>query len=370
MNMKYKTLISTGLPLLIFVALGGICFFLVNEPRESQRFSVAVSVSASLLHVYALVMFVRGFRYFKQELRTAYTFLSIGIAFLGIAIAQLPIINLFNLSFWTESGAMLVPYLVAVIPTLLGLRRFAHSLDLHSKWLSLPVVGVASILLGLGAIFIPYVSNTTPEVDLRTAIALTIVICTFFVASTIGATRIRSRAGASYTDSLNWLVIALASAAIGAFIYMLELLLSGSQGWYYEWSITILYFNLTGWLFLRAGYAFSIIGSSTKVVQKQQDTSSIDIILYVEGLASNPAEIDPIIDKLRAFTAEVGARRAVTTMEQVRLLKIYRELEDYLVTDEPLRKLSREEIRQAIEHRLNVSASSTKTFWPQVKTSS
>lgn len=367
--MKYKTLIATGLPLLLFATLGGICFFLINEPVASQRFSVAVSLSASLLHIYALVMFVRGFRYFKQELRTAYTFLSIGIAFLGIAIAQLPVINLFDLGFWTDSGAMLIPYLIAVIPTLIGLRLFARSLSLHTKWLSLRVVGPASLLLAAVAIFIPYVSNTTPETDLRTAIALTIVICTFFVASTVGAIHIRRKAGASYTDSLNWLVIALASAAIGALLYMLELLLSGSQGLYYEWSLTILYFNLTGWLFLRAGYAFSVIGSSTKAVQTQQDTSSVDILLYVEDLASNPAEIDPIIDKLRAFTAENGARHTITAAEQVRLLAIYRELEDYLVTDEPLRKLTREEIRESVERHLGVSASSVKTFWPQIRSS-
>lgn len=367
--MKYRTLVATGLPLVIFTILAGLCFFLVSESGAPQRFSVAVSLSASLLHVYALVLFVRGFRYFKQELRTAYTLLSVGIAFLGIAIAQLPIINLFNLSFWTDSGAMLIPYLIAVIPTLLGMGRFARSLGLHTKWLSLPIVGVSSILLGSVAIFIPYVSNTTPEVDLRTAIALTIVICTFFVASTVGTIHIRHKASTSYTSSLNWLVVALTSAAIGAFIYMLELLLSGSRGWYYEWSMTILYFNLTGWLFLRAGYAFSVIGSSIEPVQKQQNASSVDIILYVEGLASNPIEVDPIVDALRAFTAEIGANHKVTAADQIHLLEIYRKLEDYLVTNEPLRKLSRQEIREAVEHRLGVDATSTQTFWPQLKTS-
>lgn len=364
--MNRRTLIATGLPLLLFAALASVCFVLVNEPRDAQRFSVGVSVSAALLHMYALVLFVRGFRYFKQELRIAYTLLSVGIAFLGIAIGQLPIINVLNLEFWTDSGAMLIPYLIAVIPTLLGLNRFARSLDLRTRWLSLPIIGTISLALAAAATFLPHTPNTTPESLLDPAIALTVIICIFFISSAWGAVLIRRKAGISYKDSLNWLVVALGSAAVGAFLYMLELLLSGSQGWYYDWSMTIVFFNVTGWLFLRAGYAFSIIGAPDESVRKkQQDATPIDIILHLEGLASNPDAISAITDDLRTLTAQLGPERIITSADQAKMVAIYRKLEDYLIAGEPLRKLTREEIRASVERQVGVGGSA-RSFWAQV----
>jgi hypothetical protein len=365
--MNRKAFLYTGLPALVFIAVGGLFYLFLPITSAPQRFSAGVSAAAMLMYCYAALLFRRGFQYFTEKLRKAYVQLSLGIAFLGVAEAQLPVINLVSgLSFWIDSGAMLLPFIVAVVLMLQGVRKFAAETGVNDRWLSLPLVAGISLVAGVAASFIPHVPSTIPELTHGAGMALTLAIAIFFAAALRGVLRIRKATGASYSKSLNWLAAAIYGAIAASASYLGELLFAGGVGWYYDWSITIALFVLDGWLFVRAGYAFSVIGEPEETRDASKTASSIDIILYVISLASNARAVDPLADGLRRVTSTLTGDKQLSAEGQAQLLTTYRSLEDYLVTQEPLRKLNREEVRRSVERSLGVSAASTATFWPQV----
>lgn len=372
----------------IFACVGVIAYFLVADVPDYQAFSFAISLTATLLFGSAAVFYLRGLRYFRTNLRIAYSMLSVGIAMLGIAIAQLPFINLFNLTFWVDSGLMLLPYLVAVCLIFGGVRQFARSLRLKSKWFTFWLAGSAAIIAGLGAAILPHAPSILAEAERMGSVWLTMVIAVFFAFAARGILLIKRSVGVSYAHGLAWLFVAMVAASVSAAHYVGVLILSPGSGSYYDWSIAILPFNVAGWLFMKAGSAFNAInetvpaehyplplrkffGLSETVDDKEEIVSSINIIVYTMGMASDPAKADALVDDMRVITSRIDSEETLTPQDQTTLLRVYRRLEDYLVNDEPLRSFSRQQIRQNIERHFGLGDDATEgkptvSFWPNV----
>jgi hypothetical protein len=67
----------------------------------------------------------------------------------------------------------------------------------------------------------------------------------------------------------------------------------------------------------------------------------------VASQASNPSQIDSILDTLREVTSSLGAgERTLTPVQQELLKRVYTDIEQYLVEKEPLRRLTAEEVRR------------------------
>lgn len=371
----------------IFACVGVIAYFLAADVPDYQAFSFAISLTATLLFGSAAVFYLRGLRYFKTNLRIAYSMLSVGIAMLGIAIAQLPFINLFSLTFWVESGLMLLPYLVAVCLIFGGVRQFARSLQLKSKWFAFWLAGSVAIVAGLGAAMLPHAPSALAEIERMGSVWLTMVIAVFFAFAARGILLIKRSVGVSYAHGLAWLFVAMVAASVSAAHYVGVLILSPGSGFYYDWSIAILPFNVAGWLFMKASAAFNAINETVPAghyplplrkffglpegLDDKATISSIDIIVYTMGMASDPAKADALVDDMRVITSRVDGDEALTAQDQITLLRVYRRLEDYLVNDEPLRSFSRQQIRQNIDRHFGLSDNAgedqpTVSFWPDV----
>lgn len=366
----------------IFACIGVAAYYSATGIQDYQAFSFAISVTATLLHGTAAVFYLRGLRYFKTNLRVAYALLSAGIAMLGIAFAQLPIINRFDQAFWSDSGLMLLPYLLSVGLIFGGIRQFARSANLTGRWFSFGWVSVAAIVAGIVMALLPHAPSKLDDVERLVSVWLTTVIAVFFVFVARGTLLIKRSVGASYSFGLAWLFIAMVAAAIGAAHYVGVLIVSPGRGFYYDWSIAILLFNVTGWLFMKAGHAFNMINEVAVPAHypnawrkffglpksAKQIVSSIDIIVYAMGLASDPARVDALVDDMRAITASGGTNDMLSSHDQEVLLQTYRRIEDYLVDDEPLRSFSRQQVRENIEKQFgwdNVEEAAG-TFWSQV----
>ena len=74
----------------------------------------------------------------------------------------------------------------------------------------------------------------------------------------------------------------------------------------------------------------------------------LDVVTYVASLASNPDDIDPMLDKMRAITASLGPNQELSKADEQTLLQVYRQIEEYLVTKEPIRTFTKEELRTRI----------------------
>ncbi len=62
-------------------------------------------------------------------------------------------------------------------------------------------------------------------------------------------------------------------------------------------------------------------------------------------LVSRPSDTEAISDRLRVLTAGIKSGESLTTAQLNELLRIYLAIKQYLVTREPLRKLTVESLR-------------------------
>jgi hypothetical protein len=367
----------------IYAFIGIFAYWAIWWAPDYHAFSFAIALTATLLHGSAAVYYLRGLRHFKTNLRIAYLMLSVGIGMLGIAIAQLSIINLFWLLFWANSGLLLLPYLIAVYLMFGGIRQFAHSALLKSKWFSFRVVTAAAIIVGAVVALLPHASSQLQDEERIGSAFLTTVVAVFFVFALRGTLLIKRVVGASYSHGLAWLCVALLAAIVAAAHYIFVLQWTSSSGVYYNWSAPIVFFNITGWLFMRAGYAFANIDELVRAERYParwrrffglpesvggQAISSVDIIVYVMGLTSDPTKVDAMVDDMRVITARMGSDEKLTDHDQTTLLRVYKRLEDYLVQHEPLRSFDRQQVRQSVERHfgLDTDVAAKATFWPRL----
>ena len=66
---------------------------------------------------------------------------------------------------------------------------------------------------------------------------------------------------------------------------------------------------------------------------------------YAAQLISNPSAVDPILDKVRKITAAQQRRTDLSVADKTALVEVYMQLEDYLVTKEPLVHITKEDLR-------------------------
>jgi len=120
-----------------------------------------------------------------------------------------------------------------------------------------------------------------------------------------------------------------------------------NKGWYFMygiyhwpqvlWAVTSL---IAGQAFFRTVYHPQAI---------QENANFLDSIMHIAALASNSRAIDPILDQLRMITANRTPEN-FTAQDRRALLAIYRQLEGYLVTSDPIRTYSRQELRSHLTY--------------------
>lgn len=81
-------------------------------------------------------------------------------------------------------------------------------------------------------------------------------------------------------------------------------------------------------------------------------TNPIDMVVYASGLVSNIGDIDPFLDKMRIITSQLGPDQEPTPADRRELLEIYIAVEEYLVTKEPLRQFTKEQVRSRLSPEL------------------
>ncbi len=96
----------------------------------------------------------------------------------------------------------------------------------------------------------------------------------------------------------------------------------------------------------------SLFGNGNRSTTLSPDATVLDMVTYAAGLASNPADIDPLLDQVRGITARLSADRVLTPIDNSALLGVYLGIEQYLTTKEPLRAFTKEALRARFTPRL------------------
>lgn len=91
--------------------------------------------------------------------------------------------------------------------------------------------------------------------------------------------------------------------------------------------------------------------------------SAIDVVSYAASLASSPQSVDPLLDELRAVTANIGPEGKLSESDQQKLADTYLRIEAYLIKEEKLRSFSLEEIRGKVKQKFSKLDPEETLFW-------
>ena len=356
--MERSTYISWAI-ILASAVLVGLSFLLPvfggTDPLQ-VHIRTSVSVTAAALSAGAATWFLTGLKSFKRDLRVAYRLLATGIILWGLALMQLPIMGLFDLwnSWWGNSGALIIPFMIGSFTIYLGMRRFGRLMRLKTRltsiWFMLLIqVFVMAISAG-AASFLPLY----PFEGIETFTATVGWSAAFLITSAYIAWRIRNVIGREYLDAMKWLTIALGGYAFASMHeYTINFFLAFESP-YLLYGLSIIPFALASLILVQASRKFYLVTIHASTASARTSSSAltdrdyIDTIVNIAGLASRPTEIDTILDDLRIITLTHDKDLGLSAKEKKQLIHIYYSLEQYLVTDEPLRNFTKQELRAQV----------------------
>jgi hypothetical protein len=97
---------------------------------------------------------------------------------------------------------------------------------------------------------------------------------------------------------------------------------------------------------------FGSLFKPTDATSTQTIANALELATYAGGLASNPGDIDPILDRVRKITATNTNDQSLSPENEVELLDVYLDIEGYLTTRDPIRIFTKDELRSRLSNDL------------------
>jgi hypothetical protein len=330
------------------LATAGVFAFYPAPSAEtlSTKKSILMMAPAIILMLGAIWYFLSSLRTFKPGLRSAYILLSVGILLLPLPTVLLVLALSFPDVFLPQIEAIrhiiIISFIAAAIMMYLGIALFARLLSVkHLLVKSIFVMAVAAASALIAVKFLDEATTAPAKYGLQSLAASTVI--TF--GACLFAVRIKKTLGAIYTPAINWLIAAF---VVVAFDYAANVALSL---WpekflnyldYSDWPLI-----LSGITFLMAGYFFWRSGH----IARPSDTATyLDSVNYAAQMVSDPEAIDPILDRVRVITARQRNNKDLKPTEKNELVEVYLKVEDYLINDDPLRNVSKDNLRSALSY--------------------
>lgn len=297
----------------------------------------------SAFYFAAALMFLFGLADFRQEMRKSYIIITASMAFFGIVNLQYPVLLYAGLipGEWTTYGGSLLIIIPGVIMHYAGIRKMATSLKLNSRFLAVSSVLFAIAVASIGVVFLPHIKEI-PElwfgvhqigatINLVLNIFTTVIVCV-----------ILQVVGSAYKTALRWFLAALILSSLG-FLHIIIAALFGQNNAYTEQGLTAVPFIIVALMYFISGYYFSRI----RFYKAKPDSgfAIVDAIVTIAALASNKNEIDEPLDKMRKMTASLNRSHPLSATESAELIKIYLQIEDYLVKKERLKSFTQNSLR-------------------------
>jgi hypothetical protein len=318
------------------------------------------------------LLFLRAVKNFKNDLKPAYLLIAAAQLSVGMLTLFFPYIEYYDL--WSNNWlnmASYLPFLVGSVLMYFGARQFLKILKLRNRATApLVMFGLTLVLWGVHAV-IPHYNTWTGfnehQYDLFEVV--TIIPVLFYAAAGSIMLKIRRKIGDEYRSSFGWLAAGLfIQMGAAATIFIMDI--TGYENWYFGSRAYELPTILGDIGVLCAAYQFNAIGISTvtsgirHLFGRNKDTvTSLDIVTYVAGMASSTDAIDPLLDNVRALSANLTPGKTLSAADEQTLRNVYLELERYLVVDESLRTFTKESLRSAVQQHFGLASGDSRTFW-------
>lgn len=288
---------------------------------------------------------------FKFATRRAYYIIAAGVMLYALAqLEQVGIILVFTflpaivVSDFVANALFLVPYLASSFALYFGLKALAGVLSIKT-WPVYLVLATATIL-AFCSLLLPHTLNPDASLELTAKIIFGISSLGGVLsgAAALVALRIRSTIGTAYRLPMAWLVVAVGILSLAS---LQEVIVKGTDiinSLYVAYSLDILPFLLAGLFFMKAGQ--SLKSASLQILPG--NATYIDAVIYTAQLVSTPQGVNAILNRLRQITARLQSGGLLAATDKEGLLGIYYDLENYLITKEPLLNLTRESLRSRL----------------------
>jgi len=245
-----------------------------------------------------------------------------------------------------------IPLMIGIVVIYIGLVKYARLLRISNPLTKPVFVTIGFILLMAIVWVLPHRSDVgvTRETLFDIAHALQSVELISYAIIALIAAQIHDSVGPLYARSIWWLKWAMVTAFPPTLVLFL-----GDYVKLYKWinsDAMSLLFIVTSIFTICSAYAFSKI-TRTHVKQQVYDNSLLDSVIFLGSLASNPTDIDPILDKVRVITSNRTENTPLDAQETHTLQEVYTELETYLTTKEQLRTFSRAGLTELVQERFN-----------------
>lgn len=363
-----------GILLLLLILPVAISAAILVLPLGEDKSIWALYAFVSLLHVSVAILYITGLKAFKYEFRIGYWYLAASMVLYAIGVLELPIFK--DIILESEGGALKPIYYTAILPVVfgvilyyLGLRKIASIIAVRTILLSRIFIGGAAVVIG-GAVAASTIFTSKDSESLSLAIPLGVlgVALTCVLASAALLVKLRRGVSALYKPAFAWSFYGFLTLFIGQILDPTPFL--PSDHWYVEYSLAVPLLP-SALCFLKGAFEFSRIPYKEGELMKHADTgqqlTSIDIILAVAQLVSNPTTIDPELDKLRTLTSQRQHDQPLTDQQQNELADLYQHLETFLIQKEPTRNYTAHWLRQMVDVRFRGSVNEP-TFWQRFQT--
>jgi len=258
--MKKATIYS--IVLAVIIILGYLGSFLILPPASwtgdpsAFHWTLANSVLYTLLHIGAAVLFLVGVGAYKATLRTAYIQIAIGVILAGAGLAQVVILNIFNLiqTPWVQDGGVMIPFVLAGVMIYLGTRAMAKLVNVRSIFTNIWVVSSLTALAVVLVSLVPHGSSSLPETFFDISNAISVGDIVLYLVSLILVLQIKRHSGVYYTESMAWLSLGLMGSVVITTSILLGTLITGNVPAGYLLDVFVI---IGGLVYLKAGQSFA-----------------------------------------------------------------------------------------------------------------
>jgi hypothetical protein len=206
------------------------------------------------LYIGAATLLLIGVGAYKAKLRTAYRTMALGILSIAIGLAQLPVLNAFNLDHiaWVTHGGVVLPFLFSGAAVYMGIRAMARLTGIQSRLHSFTVVVPSMVGTIVVVTLLPHVAYTIPRLYFDLSLGIITWDTVFFFFAGLIALQVKRHIGEHYTDAMAWLSLGFLFSVIITITALIDQLQGRTGSVLLDTCVAI-----GGLLYLRAGYAFA-----------------------------------------------------------------------------------------------------------------
>ena len=350
--------------IIIAFALAAVASFLplpqqiTPEEASTLRSTISFLTFLQVITLGITGLFLIGLKGFKTAFKRSYYFICLG-QIIGVATAVAVYSGVYISSYTypeVEVVATIIGFVIAIISAsfiFTGIRYFAHLLRVQASALSPYVVLPLLIIVMAGVwLFSPYIPIAVSELLFHLQIMLMAAYSLLTLLLGIAILQVRQITGVRYRRPLAWFAAYLLFTGSAVAISILSEFIGLNP--LFQQGIFLLYIISTMTL-VCAGLSFNKITRQREISQFN-NSSAIDLLTYMASYASSPQDIDVILDEMRAVTAAKSKDNAAYSSRDIhKLINVYRGLENYLITKEPLRIFTKDSLRAMLSERFDIS---------------